>query len=139
VVKLPIVDNPPLVSIFTALCMQHSFVWLYSVTITKSVTLIIILLQHISVIHFLVSNFAAFSPPVLFMQMITGSCTYHVFMLPIHEVKIKVVLSAAGILCWLLDKPLQVAFTKATKNVVGAPVAADVENRVQKTMKLWYS
>jgi hypothetical protein len=59
-------------------------------------------------------------------------------MLPIHQVKIKAVLSAAGILCGSFDKPLQVAFTKATKNVVGAPVAADVENRVRKTMKLWY-
>jgi hypothetical protein len=60
-------------------------------------------------------------------------------MLPIHQVKIKAVLSAASILCGCFDKPLQVAFTEATKKVVWAAVMMDVENRVQKTMKLGYS
>jgi hypothetical protein len=60
-------------------------------------------------------------------------------MLPIHQVKIKAVLLAAGILGRLFDKPLQVAFTKATKKIVWATVPANIESRVDKTMKLGYS
>ena len=57
----------------------------------------------------------------------------------IHQVKIKAVLLAAGILRRLFDKRLQVAFTKATKKVVRASVPANIENKVDKTMKLGYS
>jgi hypothetical protein len=131
------VDNPPLISVFTVLSVEHGFVRFDSFTIPQGIT--VITWQRHVVICLLFNCFEAFSPPVLFTQMMDGSLTYHIFMLPIHQVKIKAVLSAAGILCQLFDKRLQVAFTKATKKVVRATVPANIENRVDKTMKLGYS
>jgi hypothetical protein len=119
VVRLSIVDNPPLISVFRALSVEDSFVQFDSFTVPQGIT-VTTWRSHV-VIHLLFNFFEAFFPPVLFSQMITGSLTYHIFMLPIHQVKIKAVLLAAGILGWLFDKPLQVAFTKATKKLYGLP------------------